>query len=81
MKVFDITSFLESLAPPSLQEHYDNAGLIVGNANSDCRGILCSLDATEEVINEAVARSCNLVVAHHPIIFGGIKKLNVKNYV
>jgi dinuclear metal center YbgI/SA1388 family protein len=81
MKVFDITSFLESLAPPSLQEHYDNAGLIVGNANSDCRGILCSLDATEEVINEAAARSCNLIVAHHPIIFGGIKKLNGKNYV
>jgi len=81
MKAFDIITFLESLAPPSLQEHYDNAGLIVGNANLDCRGILCSLDATEEVINEAIARGCNLVVAHHPIIFGGIKKLNGRNYV
>jgi dinuclear metal center YbgI/SA1388 family protein len=81
MKVYDITSFLESLAPPSLQEHYDNAGLIVGNGNSDCRGILCSLDAIEEVINEAAAKSCNLVIAHHPIVFGGIKKLNGKNYV
>jgi len=81
MKISDIISFLESLAPPSLQEHYDNAGLIIGNANSDCRGILCSLDATEEVINEAIARGCNLVVAHHPIVFGGIKKLNGKNYV
>jgi dinuclear metal center YbgI/SA1388 family protein len=81
MKASDITTFLESLAPPSLQEHYDNAGLIVGNANLDCRGVLCSLDATEEVINEAVARGCNLVVAHHPIVFGGIKKLNGKNYV
>jgi dinuclear metal center YbgI/SA1388 family protein len=81
MKAFDITTFLESLAPPALQEHYDNAGLIVGNANLDCRGILCSLDATEEVVNEAVARGCNLVVAHHPIVFGGIKKLNGKNYV
>jgi len=81
MKAFDIITFLESLAPPSLQEHYDNAGLIVGNANLDCRGILCSLDATEEVINEAIARGCNLVVAHHPIIFGGIKKLNGSNYV
>ena len=81
MKVSDITSFLESLAPPSLQEHYDNAGLIVGNGDSDCHGILCSLDATAEVINEAVARNCNLVVAHHPIVFGGLKKLNGKNYV
>jgi dinuclear metal center YbgI/SA1388 family protein len=81
MKVSDLTSFLESLAPPLLQEHYDNAGLIVGNPGTDCRGILCSLDATEEVVNEAVATNCNLVVAHHPIVFGGIKKLNGKNYV
>ena len=81
MKVSDIAFFLESLAPPTLQEHYDNAGLIVGNGTWDCRGILCSLDATEEVISEAIAKSCNLVVAHHPIVFGGIKKLNGKNYV
>ena len=81
MKVSDIISFLESLAHPSLQEHYDNAGLIIGDKNWECSGIICSLDATEEVINEAIAKNCNLMVAHHPIIFGGLKKINGKNYV
>jgi dinuclear metal center YbgI/SA1388 family protein len=81
MKINDITSFLESIAHPSLQEHYDNAGLITGNSNWECCGIICTLDATEEVIKEAIARKCNIVVAHHPIIFGGLKKINGKNYV
>ena len=81
MKVSDIISFLESLAHPSLQEHYDNAGLIIGDKNWECKGIICSLDATEEVVREAIAKNCNLLVAHHPIIFGGLKKINGKNYV
>ena len=81
MKVSDIISFLESLAHPSLQEHYDNAGLIIGDKNWECSGVICSLDATEEVINEAIEKNCNLLVAHHPIIFGGLKKINGKNYV
>ncbi|HEY6503984.1 MAG TPA: Nif3-like dinuclear metal center hexameric protein [Chitinophagaceae bacterium] len=81
MKIADIVSFLESLAHPSLQEQYDNAGLITGDAGWDCKGIICSLDATEDVIKEAIEKKCNLVVAHHPIIFGGLKKINGKNYV
>jgi dinuclear metal center YbgI/SA1388 family protein len=81
MKIADITYFFESLAHPSLQEHYDNAGLIIGDKNRECSGIICSLDATEEVIQEAIAKNCNLVVAHHPIIFSGLKKINGKNYV
>lgn len=81
MKVADIIFFLESLAPPSLQEHYDNAGLITGHSSMECTGILCSLDATEEVILEAIRKKCNMVVAHHPIVFGGLKKINGKNYV
>ncbi|HET9825293.1 MAG TPA: Nif3-like dinuclear metal center hexameric protein [Chitinophagaceae bacterium] len=81
MKISDVTSFLESSAPVSLQEHYDNAGLIVGDSGWDCRGVLCSLDATEDVVNEAASLGCNLVVAHHPIIFSGLKKINGKNYV
>ncbi len=79
MKIAAITSFLETLAHPSLQEVYDNAGLITGDADWACTGIICSLDATEEVIQEAVQKKCNLVVAHHPIIFGGLKKINGKN--
>ena len=81
MKIAEIVSFLESWAPPSLQESYDNAGLITGSPGWDCTGIICSLDATEDVIREAKAKGCNLVVAHHPIIFGGLKKINGKNYV
>ena len=81
MQIAQIISFLESTAPPSLQEHYDNAGLITGDTNWDCLGIICSLDATEEIVREAIAKNCNLVVAHHPIVFGGLKKINGKNYV
>ena len=81
MKIGEIITFLETIAHPMLQETYDNAGLIIGSQNVDCTGILVSLDATEEVIMEAKARNCNLIVAHHPIIFSGLKKINGKNYV
>jgi dinuclear metal center YbgI/SA1388 family protein len=81
MKISDITSFLESRAHSSLQEHYDNAGLITGETGWECTGIICSLDATEEVVNEAISKKCNLIIAHHPIIFKGLKKINGKNYV
>ena len=81
MTINEVTRYLESIADPSLQEGYDNAGLITGDAGQTCTGVLCTLDATEEVIREAIARNCNLVVAHHPIVFGGLKKINGKNYV
>jgi dinuclear metal center YbgI/SA1388 family protein len=81
MKIAEVISFLESLAHPSLQESYDNAGLITGDPGWDCRGIICSLDATEEVVKEAITRKANMIVAHHPVIFGGLKKINGKNYV
>lgn len=81
MKIADIISFIEAKAHPSLQESYDNAGLITGNANWECSGIICSLDAIEEVVKEAIVKKCNLIVAHHPIIFTGLKKINGNNYV
>lgn len=81
MKIAEIVSLLESIAHPSLQESYDNAGLITGNTGWECSGIICSLDAIEEVVVEAIEKKCNLIVAHHPIIFNGLKKLNGKNYV
>jgi dinuclear metal center YbgI/SA1388 family protein len=81
MQIADVTSFLESLAPLSLQEQYDNAGLLTGDNSWNCKGILCSLDATEAVVQEAISNNCNMVVSHHPIIFGGLKKINGKNYV
>lgn len=81
MKIAEVTSFLESIAPLSLQESYDNAGLITGNTHWECTGIITTLDATEAVVQEAIERKCNLIVAHHPIIFGGLKKITGKNYV
>ncbi len=81
MKIGEITSFLESAAPLSLQESYDNAGLLTGNSNWECTGIITTLDATEAVVQEAINKKYNLIVAHHPVIFGGLKKINGKNYV
>jgi dinuclear metal center YbgI/SA1388 family protein len=81
MKIADILSFLESVAHPSLQESYDNTGLITGDQDWECSGIIVTLDVTEEVIKEATQKKCNLIIAHHPIIFSGLKKINGKNYV
>lgn len=81
MNINNIIQVLEQLAPPALQESYDNVGLITGSPSWECTGIVCTLDATEAVILDAKARGCNLVVAHHPIIFSGLKKINGKNYV
>ena len=81
MRIKDITDYLETIAPLSYQESYDNSGLIVGDKNSPVKKVLITLDATEEVIDEAIKEKCQLVIAHHPIIFGGLKKLNGKNYV
>lgn len=80
-QISDITKYLENLAPLPYQEDYDNAGLIVGNPNTVVTGVLVCLDSTEEVIDEAIHLGCNLVVAHHPIIFRGLKKLTGKNYI
>ena len=77
----DLTTHIEQLAPLAYQESYDNAGLIVGDPNASISGVLVTLDATEAVIDEAIARGCNVVVAHHPIVFKGLKKLNGKSYV
>jgi len=81
MKISEVIQHLEALAPLSYQESYDNAGLLTGRGCWECTGILTTLDATEAVVAEAVARGCNLVVAHHPIVFGGLKKITGRNYV
>ncbi len=81
MKIAEIISHLETIAPPSLQESYDNAGLITGSTTWNCAGVLCTLDATENVVMEAIEKKCNLIVAHHPILFSGLKKITGTNYV
>jgi dinuclear metal center YbgI/SA1388 family protein len=81
MKISEIISVLERLAPTVLQESYDNAGLLTGDASWECRAVICTLDCTEEIVEEAIKKNCNLIVAHHPIIFGGLKKITGRNYV
>jgi dinuclear metal center YbgI/SA1388 family protein len=76
MIVKDVTKYLEKIAPLNLQESYDNSGLQVGDYKSEVKGILVSLDVTLEVIEDAIQQQCNLIVAHHPVIFGEIKNLN-----
>lgn len=80
-KIKDIIEYLDSVAPGAYQESYDNAGLITGNPHNNVQGVLITLDSTEEVIEEAKKKNCNLVIAHHPIIFSSIKSLTGKNYV
>ncbi|MGD9931775.1 MAG: Nif3-like dinuclear metal center hexameric protein [Mangrovibacterium sp.] len=78
MQISEITSFIESIAPLAYQEPYDNAGLLVGSPTEEVESVLISLDVTEAVVDEAIAGGFKLIIAHHPLIFGGIKKLNGK---
>ncbi|MDR1593869.1 MAG: Nif3-like dinuclear metal center hexameric protein [Prevotellaceae bacterium] len=77
--VKDIVSELEKLAPLSYQESYDNAGLIVGSLDTEASSALLCFDITEDIIDEAIEKKANLVISHHPVIFGGLKKINGKN--
>jgi dinuclear metal center YbgI/SA1388 family protein len=81
MNISSIINSLETFAPLGYQESYDNCGLLTGNANWQCTGVLCTLDCIEQVVDEAIAKSCNLIVAHHPIIFSGLKKITGKTYI
>ncbi len=77
----DIAAYLEDLAPLAWQEDYDNAGLLIGNVTAPCTGCLITLDVTEEIVAEAATKGLNLIVAHHPLIFRGLKRLTGSNYV
>jgi dinuclear metal center YbgI/SA1388 family protein len=81
MVLGEILDYLESMAPPSLQESYDNSGLIVGSRDWEIHAALVSLDCTPAIVEEAKAKGCNLIIAHHPIVFSGLKKFNGKNYI
>ncbi len=81
MKIKDVTAFLESIAPRQYQESYDNSGLLTGDPAGEVKKILVTLDCTEEVVREGIDSGCNLIVAHHPIVFKGLRKLTGSNYV
>ncbi|MBX2971087.1 MAG: Nif3-like dinuclear metal center hexameric protein [Cyclobacteriaceae bacterium] len=81
MKVSEVTQYLESIAPRAYQEAYDNSGLLTGNPEQEVTGMLITLDCIEAVVEEAIQKKCNLIIAHHPIIFKGLKKITGSNYV
>ena len=81
MKIKEIQTVLEEVAPLAYAEDFDNVGLLVGDENSEITGILVCHDALESVIDEAINKKCNLVICFHPILFSPIKKITGANYV
>jgi len=81
MKLKELSSYLDTAVPLSFQEDYDNAGLQVGSPNAEITSALLTIDVTEEVIDEAITRGCDVIVSHHPLIFKGIKSLSGKTYI
>jgi len=81
MKLKELVGFLENMVPLSMQESYDNCGLIVGDKNQEITGVLVALDCIESIVDEAIQKKCNVIVAHHPIVFKGLKSLVGKNYI
>ena len=81
MKIKEIITVLEEMAPLAYAEDFDNVGLLLGNQEDEATGVLVCHDALESVIEEAITKNCNLVVCFHPILFSGIKKITGKNYV
>ena len=76
MRIKEIINVLERFAPSALKDDFDNVGLLVGSAQNEATGVLLTLDITEKVLDEAIEKGCNLIVAHHPIMLSGIKKIN-----
>lgn len=81
MTIRDIVDYVESVAPTAYQESYDNAGLIIGDAESFITSALITLDVTEAIIDEAIEHKCGLIISHHPILFKGLKRINGSTYV
>lgn len=81
MKVAEIIGAIEQYAPPIYQESYDNCGLQIGDSAAEATGALICLDITEAILDEALERNCNLIIAHHPLLFTGLKRITGRNYV
>ena len=81
LRIHEIVSAFEAVAPLALQESYDNSGLIVGQMGAQVSKALLCLDSTEAVVDEAIAKGCDLIIAHHPIVFGGLKRFTGGDYV
>lgn len=75
LKVRDVYSWMNEIAPFETAEKWDNSGLLCGSCENEVKGILCALDLNETVLEEAVSKGANLIVTHHPILFSGRKNL------
>jgi dinuclear metal center YbgI/SA1388 family protein len=78
-QIKDVVRLLEQLAPPDYQESYDNVGLQTGDPEAEVRGVLVTLDCTPEIVAEAMERGCNMIVAHHPVIFKALRQITGHN--
>ncbi|MDR2520697.1 MAG: Nif3-like dinuclear metal center hexameric protein [Bacteroidales bacterium OttesenSCG-928-I14] len=81
MKIAEIIKYIETFAPLSLQDDFDNSGLQIGNIYSEINGVLLCLNITEKVIDEAIEKSCNLIISHHPLLFKSLKKITNQTYI
>ena len=81
MTVRDITNAIEEFAPLSVQESWDNSGLVIGSPEDTVTGVMVGFDCTVELIREAIQKGCNMVVTHHPLIFKGVTSINPKDPV
>ncbi|MBQ1936565.1 MAG: Nif3-like dinuclear metal center hexameric protein [Bacteroidales bacterium] len=80
MKVRDIMALIEGLAPLHYQDEWDNCGLQVGLPDADVSKVLVCLDVTEEIVDEAVRKGCEMIVSHHPLIFKALKQVSCSTY-
>src|SRR5690606_33073953 len=81
MRIKDVISTIETIAPLDYAEDFDNVGLLIGDQSTKVTGVLVTLDTLESVVDEAIEKNCNLIVSFHPIIFKGLKKINGDSYV
>ena len=81
MTIGEVIDYLEEIAPNEYQMSYDNSGLLVGSRAMEVSNILISLDCIESIVDEAIDKGCNLIIAHHPIIFSGLKRLTGASYI
>ena len=81
IRIQDIWSTITELLPPALQESYDNCGLQVGDPSLPATGVLCCVDITEQVLQEALLKKCNVIIAHHPLLFKGLKRIGTESYI
>lgn len=81
MRIQDVITILDELAPLNYAEDFDNVGLLVGDSQAELKGVLVTLDTLESVVDEAIKNHCNLIVSFHPIVFKGLKTITGKTYV